>query len=104
GRTPGVHSTTGAAASKPGGPDREKKVVFVAMPYADEFENVYEYGIYPAVRQCGFICEKVNEAHFTGDILQRIRHGIETASIVIADLTHARPNVYLEVGYAWGHG
>jgi len=34
----------------------------------------------------------------------RIRKGIKTASIVIADLTQARPNVYLEVGYAWGHG
>jgi hypothetical protein len=80
-----------------------KKRVFVAMPYADEFENVYEFGIYPAVRNCGFICEKVDETHFTGDILNRITRGIETASIVIADLTGARPNVYLEVGYAWGH-
>jgi len=81
-----------------------KKRVFVAMPYADEFENVYEYGIYPAVRDCGFICEKVNEVHFTGDIVSRIRQGIETAALVIADLTGARPNVYLEVGYAWGRG
>jgi hypothetical protein len=81
-----------------------KKHVFVAMPYSEEFENVYEYGVYPAVRNCGFICEKVDEAHFTGDILSRIKHGIETASIVIADLTQARPNVYLEVGYAWGRG
>lgn len=82
----------------------EKRRVFVAMPYSDEFENVYEFGIYPAVRNCGFICEKVDETHFTGDILLRIRQAIETASIVIADLSEARPNVYLEVGYAWGNG
>ena len=82
----------------------DKKRVFVAMPYSDEFENVFEFGIYPAVRNCGFICEKVDEAHFTGDVLARIKGGIETASIVIADLTQARPNVYLEVGYAWGRG
>jgi hypothetical protein len=80
----------------------EKKRVFVAMPFAEEFENVYEFGIYPAVRNCGFICERVDEVHFTGDILTRIREGIESASLVIADLTEARPNVYLEVGYAWG--
>jgi hypothetical protein len=81
-----------------------KKRIFVAMPYSDEFDNVYEFGIYPAVRNCGFICEKVDETHFTGDILARITQGIETASVVIADLTQARPNVYLEVGYAWGQG
>lgn len=89
---------------KQAGSAPDKKRVFVAMPYSDEFENVYEFGIYPAVRNCGFICEKVDKTHFTGDILFRIKQGIETASIVIADLTQARPNVYLEVGYAWGRG
>ena len=36
----------------------EKKRVFVAMPFSDEFQNVYDFGIYPAVRNCGFICER----------------------------------------------
>lgn len=79
-----------------------KKRVFVAMPFSEEFQNVYEFGIYPAVRNCGLICERVDEAHFTGDILSRIRDGIESADLVIADLTEGRPNVYLEVGLAWG--
>lgn len=81
-----------------------KKRIFVAMPFSEEFENVYEFGIYPATRKCGFICERVDKTHFTGDILTRIRGGIETADFVIADLTDAHPNVYLEVGYAWGNG
>ena len=81
-----------------------KRRVFVAMPFSEEFENVYEFGIYPAVRNCGLICEKVDESHFTGDILERIREGIASADFVIADLTEGRPNVYLEVGYAWGKG
>lgn len=46
----------------------------------------------------------MNEAPFTGDILQRTTERIQTAEFVIADLTEARPNVYLEVGYAWGKG
>lgn len=81
-----------------------KRHVFVAMPYSEEFENVYEFGIYPAVRNCGFICERVDETHFVGDVLGRIRDGIESANLVIADLSEGRPNVYLEVGYAWGKG
>jgi hypothetical protein len=81
-----------------------KRRVFVAMPYSEEFQNVYEFAIYPAVRNCGFVCERVDEAHFTGDVLERIRRGIESADVVIADLTEGRPNVYLEVGYAWGRG
>jgi hypothetical protein len=81
-----------------------KRRVFVALPFSEEFQNVYEYGIYPAVRNCDLICERVDEAHFIGDVIVRIKEGIEAASLVVADLSGARPNVYLEVGYAWGRG
>jgi hypothetical protein len=81
---------------------QEKPHVFVAMPFSEEFEDCYEFGVYAAVRECGFICEHVGQAAFTGDVLERIRHRISTAALVIADLTTARPNVYLEVGFAWG--
>jgi hypothetical protein len=90
--------------AEPDEPVPDKRHVFVAMPYSEEFENVYEFGIYPAVRNCNFICERVDETHFVGDVLGRIRDGIEAASLVIADLSEGRPNVYLEVGYAWGKG
>ncbi len=88
----------------PGAAAAGKKRVFVAMPFSEEFENVYEFGIYPAVRDCGFICERVDQTPFSGDVVTRIQGGIEAADLVIADLTEARPNVYLEVGYAWGKG
>lgn len=31
-----------------------------------------------------------------------MREKISSASILVADLTEANPNVYLEIGYAWG--
>jgi hypothetical protein len=43
-------------------------------------------------------------AAFTGDILTRVMSRIESAALVIADLSGANANVYLEVGYAWGKG
>jgi hypothetical protein len=82
-------------------PER-KKSVFVAMPFAEEFEDIYQFGIYAAVRRLGYVCEKVDESAFTGNIVERIIEGIKNAEFVIADLSLERTNVYLEVGFAWG--
>ena len=41
---------------------------------------------------------------FTGDVMQWVKDRISSASLIVADLTDANPNVYLEVGYAWGCG
>ena len=57
-----------------------------------------------AVRKAGFLCERADLSAFTGDIMQWVRDRIYSAALVVADLTGANPNVYLEVGYAWGCG
>jgi hypothetical protein len=80
-----------------------KPHVFVAMPFSEgEMEDVFGFGIQAPVHDLGFLCERVDMTTFTGDILARVRERIETSRLVIADLTGANPNVYLEVGYAWG--
>jgi hypothetical protein len=80
----------------------KKQTVFVAMPFVEEFDDVYQFGIYSTIRRCGYICEKVDESAFAGNIVDRITDGIRNAKFVVADLTLEKPNVYLEVGYAWG--
>jgi hypothetical protein len=80
----------------------KKKVVFVAMPFTEEFEDVYQFGIYSTIRRCGYMCEKVDESAFAGSIVDRIMDGIRNAEFIVADLSQEKPNVYLEVGYAWG--
>ncbi|HLA42668.1 MAG TPA: hypothetical protein VJZ27_04495, partial [Aggregatilineales bacterium] len=40
----------------------------------------------------------------TGDIMEQIKLRIKTAKLMIALLDTENPNVYLEVGYAWGVG
>jgi hypothetical protein len=82
----------------------EKPHAFVAMPFAPEFEDVFHYGIQGPVKASGVLCERVDQAAFDGLIIQRIRERIDSAKVVIADLSTANPNVYLEVGYAWGRG
>jgi hypothetical protein len=87
---------------KPAAEPARRKSVFVAMPFVEESEDVYQFGIYSTIRRCGYICEKVDESVFAGSIVDRIMDGIKNADFVVADLTMERPNVYLEVGYAWG--
>jgi hypothetical protein len=81
-----------------------KPHVFVAMPFAEEMEDVFHYGISSSVKEAGFICERADQSSFTGDVLEWIKRRISSSSLLVADLTHANPNVYLEVGYAWGSG
>jgi hypothetical protein len=82
-----------------------KKVhVFVAMPFNDDTEDVFEFGIKSAVNECGYLCERADLTAFVGDVNQWVKERIAAADLVIADLSDANPNVYLEVGYAWGTG
>lgn len=77
---------------------------FVAMPFAEEFEDVFYYGIEASLHKCGLLCERIDKTAFTGNVHERMQEKIRTASFVVADLTDANPNVYLEVGFAWAAG
>ncbi|AKF81320.1 hypothetical protein SAMN05443572_10714 [Myxococcus fulvus] len=81
-----------------------KPHAFVAMPFTPELEDTFHYGIHGPVKAAGMLCERVDQDVFDGPIIQRIKERIDTAKVVIADLSLANPNVYLEVGYAWGKG
>lgn len=83
---------------------KKPQSVFVAMPFSKEMDDVFHYGIQNPVHDAGYIVERMDQVPFTGDILAEIKRRIETSTIVIADLTEDNPNVYLEVGYAWGRG
>ena len=81
---------------------QRKPSVFVAMPFHPDFEDIFEFGILSAVHHLNYICERADKDIFTGDVLEWVKQRIRCADLVIADLTGANPNVYLEVGFAWG--
>jgi len=81
-----------------------KPHVFVAMPFAPEFDDPFHYGIYQPVNATGCLCERADLATFTGDVIAWVKERIDSARLLVADLSTANPNVYLEVGYAWGKG
>ena len=82
----------------------QKPHVFVAMPFAEEYADRFHYGIQGAANAAGYLCERADLASFTGDVIAWVKDRIGSAALVVADLTAANPNVYLEVGYAWGRG
>lgn len=79
-----------------------KPHVFVAMPFTADLDDVYHYAIQAPIHSIGLLCERADTTSYTGDVVTWIRERIETASVVVADLSRPNPNVYLEVGYAWG--
>jgi hypothetical protein len=70
--------------------------------FDDSSEDRFLFGVAGPVRESGLLCERIDELRFEGDVLDHVKNRIDTASVVIADLTGASPNVYLEVGFAWG--
>lgn len=100
GKSPG----TSGAIEEAGKASKTKAHAFVAMPFSKEMDDVFYFGIQQPVRSAGLLCERIDQDAFIGDILDQVKGKIETAAVVIADLSGANPNVYLEVGYAWGKG
>jgi hypothetical protein len=79
---------------------------FVAMPIDEgdpELEDVLG-AIKEACAQCGIQAERVDEPQSNDRITDRILESVRHAEYVIVDLTHSRPNVYFEAGYAMGIG
>ncbi len=81
-----------------------KPHIFVAMPFGPEFDDPFHYGINQPVNAAGCLCERADLATFTGDVIAWVKERIASARLLVADLSTANPNVYLEVGYAWGKG
>lgn len=80
---------------------------FVIMPFAAEFDDVYESikaGVEGALETNGGRCFRLDEARPAGRITDRLLTELQSASLCVADLTGARPNVMWETGYAMALG
>jgi len=80
----------------------DKDLVFVIMPFAKEFDSLYE-NIREAVKGIGLRCIRVDEEIFIGGIMDRVKDNIIKAGIIIAELTEKNLNVYYELGLSHGY-
>ncbi|MDQ3044606.1 MAG: nucleoside 2-deoxyribosyltransferase [Chloroflexota bacterium] len=69
-----------------------------------DLDHICNEVIFPAIVAAGLEPRRV-DSHNQGDLLKsEIVAFLERAEIIVADITNARPNCYLEVGYAMGLG
>ncbi len=73
---------------------------FVLMPFSDEFDDIYKFGIKETAKNIGIKAERVDEQLYSEGILSRIYSQIDQADLIITDMTGRNPNVFYEVGYA----
>ena len=66
-----------------------KQHVFVAIPFKDEMDDVYDFGIEAAVRAADFLCVRADHSTYVGGVMDHVRRRIKTARLVVADLTGA---------------
>ena len=85
-------------------PTAPKPFVFVLMPFSEEFNDIYKYGIKGAAEDANAYAERVDEQLYDEGILDRIFNQINKADVIVADMTGRNPNVFYEVGYAHALG
>lgn len=81
----------------------DPKLVFVIIAFRDDMEPIFE-GIKAAGNSVGLKVERVKDVPGDYRITDRVLKMISLARLIVADLTHERPNVYFELGYARGLG
>ena len=81
----------------------DDNLVFVISPFTPDMEPVY-LAIAAASATVGLHAERVKDVRGDYRITDLILAMIQRARLVVADLTHERPNVYFELGYARGLG
>jgi hypothetical protein len=80
--------------------DDRRPNAFIAMQFSEPYNEVYRDAIRPLVAEIGFEPFRVDEAAGPGIILNDIWGRITEASVMIAEVSEANPNVYYEVGVA----
>ncbi len=86
--------------------EKQDDYVFIVMAMVDEDPQLIDV-LNTIKRTCnglGKLAERVDDYIHKNEITDKMLGSIKTAEYVVADLTHSRPNVYYELGYAHAYG
>jgi hypothetical protein len=74
---------------------------FVMMPFAEPLGGYYEKLYKPAIEKAGFVPVRADAEIFgTGKIIDQVWSGINSARVLVAELTQRNANVFYELGLA----
>ena len=73
---------------------------FYLGPFSEPFNAIYNDHILKVLTKEGFTVERADEIYGTQPIIEDIWEGINTASLIVADVTGKNPNVMYEIGMA----
>ena len=85
---------------KASNPVKEQPRIFVLMPFANEFLDVYVLGIREVAEKLGFTVDRADDIEHNGNILDLVQQKIRQADILIADMSTRNANVFYEIGFA----
>jgi hypothetical protein len=93
---PQAIESAGAAEAKP--------YAFVVLPPNADLDDVFYYGIQTPIHALGLLCERIEPGAVLDDWLEQVCSRIDSAAVVVAELSAPDPAVYLQLGYARGKG
>jgi hypothetical protein len=93
----------GKREANPSSKHSDPKLVFVIISFSPDMEPIFE-GIQGAGDHHGLRVERVKDVIGDYRITDKVIEMIHQARLIVADLTHERPNVYFELGFARGLG
>ena len=82
----------------------EPGYIFVAMPYRENQNTLYTYGLKPLEKSLKCEVKRADEARLNIDLMCKVCQLIQKARICIVDITSWNANVLFELGlmYGWG--
>lgn len=83
---------------------QDKNTVFIGIPFTSYYQNLYDFGIEPALNDIGLSPWIASEQKGIIDIMCKICEGIQSSYLGIIDISEWNPNVLFELGLLYGQG
>lgn len=79
---------------------QQEQFAFVLIPFEEKFDLIYKYLIIPSLESAGYKVKRADSLLDQQNIMKDIIVNIDSASLIVAEITSLNPNVMYELGIA----